>query len=478
MSIMASDEQVRSSTTELNKRLSESTAKVTEGRIRADQREIQRRKSEVQDNVKMDELMRQSNDQTNEVAVESGWKECLSATNAQDLCALLDKQKQRCDKAVAKLEEIGTQLCSQLREQDHEYVTALRRNRKEIEVLQECIINEHKVLKAAFEKELGLIEAAFKDDRKNLLETKQNELEALMMERDKAEVKGLELQRNDADARREEIKQSQNDGNNQSIATKEKLESEIRRLEIALEDTRARQDLDTDKLEYDVRVLTDLAEDETVVKKQKRRIMKGKGELYDSLDTKSREKKIEMKENNRLERDCERIERQAIGLREKFERFKLLDEEKYQAVLTLHKEDLTKLQSELNESQEFVFGNAIGCSTVTSDVTCPEEIQSCTTNEAKLNDTDTATDEAKLENTVNFGLECENDNSSDRMEEWRQAESLMTNYRAVLQRREELNSQAHSLNAQNKVMEGELKTMLSEKVNEELTFPPVIEEEK
>ena len=312
---MASDEQVRSSTTELNKRLSESTAKVTEGRIRADQREIQRRKSEVQDNVKMDELMRQSNDQTNEVAVESGWKECLSATNAQDLCALLDKQKQRCDKAVAKLEEIGTQLCSQLREQDHEYVTALRRNRKEIEVLQECIINEHKVLKAAFEKELGLIEAAFKDDRKNLLETKQNELEALMMERDKAEVKGLELQRNDADARREEIKQSQNDGNNQSIATKEKLESEIRRLEIALEDTRARQDLDTDKLEYDVRVLTDLAEDETAVKKQKRRIMKGKGELYDSLDTKSREKKIEMKENNRLERDCERIERQAIGLR-------------------------------------------------------------------------------------------------------------------------------------------------------------------
>ena len=115
---------------------------------------------------------------------------------------------------------------------------------------------------------------------------------------------------------------------------------------------------------------------------------------------------------------------------------------------------------------------------MTSDVTCPEEIQSCTTNEAKLNDTDTETDEAKLENTVNFGLECENDNSSDRMEEWRQAESLMTNYRAVLQRREELNSQAHSLNAQNKVMEGELKTMLSEKVNEELTFPPVIEEEK
>lgn len=311
---MPSDGQVQSSTAALNKLLSESTAKVTSSRITAERREIQRRENEVEDNAKMDELIRQSNDQANEEAVESGWKEC-SASNAQDLCQLLEKQKSRCDEAVAKLEEIGSHLCSQLREQDNAYVTDLRRSRKEIQVLQECIINEHKALKAAFEKELGLIDAAFKDDRKNLLETKQKELEALMMERDKAEVEGLELQRDDANARREEIKKSRNDGNNQSIATKETLESELRRLEIALEDTRARQDLDTDKLEYDVRVLTDLAEDETAVKKQKRRIMKGKGELYDSLDTKSREKKVEMKENNRLERDCERIERQSIGLR-------------------------------------------------------------------------------------------------------------------------------------------------------------------
>lgn len=172
--------------------------------------------------------------------------------------------------------------------------------------------------------------------------------------------------------------------------------------------------------------------------------------------------------------------------REKFQRFKLLDEEKYQAVLALHRDDLAKLQCELNESQEFIFGNAIGCSraasSINSDVTCPEEIQSCTTNEAKVNDTDT-TDEAKVECTVDFGLECDKNNSSDRSEEWHQAESLMSNYRAVLQKREELNSQAHSLNAQNKVLEGELTAKLEDSVNEELTFPPAkvipsLEEEK
>jgi multidrug efflux pump subunit AcrA (membrane-fusion protein) len=194
-------------------------------------------------------------------------------------------------------------------------VNALKRSRKEIEFLEECIINEHKILKAAFERELGKVENAFKSERKELLETKQNELEALVMERDTVEVEGLKLQRDDVDTKRQEIKQAQRDENNASLVTREKLESELRRLEIALEDTRARQDLDTDKLEYDVRVLTELREDETVVTKLKKRIMMGKGALYDSLDIKQRDKKIEMKENNRLERDCERIEKQAAGMK-------------------------------------------------------------------------------------------------------------------------------------------------------------------
>ncbi len=108
-----------------------------------------------------------------------------------------------------------------------------------------------------------------------------------------------------------------------------------------------------------------------------------------------------------------------------------------------------------------------------------EGYDSCTPNEAKLNDTaDTATDEAKLDNTVDFGLECDKEKSSDRIEEWHQAESLMTNYRAVLQKREELNSQAHSLKAQNRKLEGELSTILKDKVIDELTFPPEVQVEK
>lgn len=438
-------DQVNASTAKLEQLLASSNAKITEGRIRADQREIKRRNDEKEDNAKVAQLVECLNVEENneeEEQIELGWKSCLSvATNAQDLCEMLDKQKSRCDEAVAKLEEIGNQLCLQLSEQDQEYVTALRQNRKEIVHLEECIINEHKALKAAFEKELGLVENAFKTEKTQLLEVQQKELEALMMERDKVEDKDLVLQRDEVEAKRQEIKQAQNDGNSDSIAKKEKMESELRQLEIALENTRARHDLDTDKLEYDVRVLTDLPENESEVKKQKRRIMMGKGELYDSLDIKQREMKAELKENKRLERDCERIERQTNGLREKFERFKLMDEEKYQAVLALHKDDLSKLERELNESQKQIFGEVIAGS---SDASIAEAVSST---EDDVNGVDGVGVQWN-DNTYATGDETKLD-GVDKKEEWDQAETLMTNYRNLLHKREELKIQVDQFNSSN-----------------------------
>lgn len=465
-------DQVNASTAKLEQLLASSNAKITEGRIRADQREIKRRNDEKEDNAKVAQLVEclsaEGEENNEEEQIELGWKSCLSvATNAQDLCEMLDKQKSRCDEAVAKLEEIGNQLCLQLSEQDQEYVTALRQNRKEIVHLEECIINEHKALKAAFEKELGLVENAFKTEKTQLLEVQQKELEALMMERDRVEDKDLVLQRDDVETKRQEIKQAQNDGNSDSIAKKEKMESELRQLEIALENTRARHDLDTDKLEYDVRVLTDLPENESEVKKQKRRIMMGKGELYDSLDIKQREMKAELKENKRLERDCERIERQTNGLREKFERFKLMDEEKYQAVLALHKDDLSKLERELNESQKQIFGEVIAGS---SDASIAEAVSST---EDDVNGVDGVGVQWN-DNTYATGDETKLD-GVDKKEEWDQAETLMTNYRNLLHKREELKIQVDQFNSSNEELEKALKTKLDdEKVNEELTFPPKV----
>lgn len=62
--------------------------------------------------------------------------------------------------------------------------------------------------------------------------------------------------------------------------------------------------------------------------------------------------------------------------------------------------------------------------------------------------------------------------SFDYSDEWNQAEILMSNYKSILERREELNLELASVERQNLDMEKELAEKLQDKVNKELAFPP------
>lgn len=128
-----SDKSVAASFERLDNIQASSTDRVTRLRVHADQREAQRRDDEGEDNLKRNAIAERAN-RLDEEQVDEGWKKCIAATNAHDLCELLNKQKVLCEGAISKLEEIRNELCLELRQKDHEYVTALKRNRQEIDV--------------------------------------------------------------------------------------------------------------------------------------------------------------------------------------------------------------------------------------------------------------------------------------------------------------------------------------------------------
>jgi hypothetical protein len=355
-----SDETITASLARLNVIQASSVERVTQSRLHAEQREAKRRDDEATDDIDRNELIKQINDNGDDT-IATGWKACKSTTNAQDLGELLKKQQTYCDKALEKLDHIGQQLGSQLRQKDHEYVTSLKRNRQEIELLQECIEREHGLLKDAFEKELKFIEESLNADKATIAQKGKSELDALMAERDKVEMQSLENQLRNIDKQRMDIKATEASGDDDATALKEKLESELRTLEIQLEDTIARRQFESDKLEFDVRILDELSDNNAEIKKQKKRIMKGKEDLNRGIELKHMEQMRGTKENQILEDDCERIERQSNGLKEKFERFKISDNDKFRAILALHKDDLQLLQDELDRSQDYIFGSEIGC---------------------------------------------------------------------------------------------------------------------
>ena len=338
-----------------------STKRIIQAKVQAEQQEAKRRDDEADDVLRRNEIVKRITEAEQDAAVATGWKKCEEVTNAQDLCDLLKKQNFHCEKALSTLDDIGKQLGSQLRQKDHEYVNALKRNRLEIEKLQTCIESEHKMLKEAFERELKLIEDSLMSDKSNIVDDRQNRLDALMAERNNVELNSLENQLKTIDQNRLDIKAAEASGDEDALALKEKLEVELRRLEIRLEDTKARYLFESDKLEFDIRVLDELSDNTAEIKKQKRRIMKGKEDLNRGINAKHREQERGAKENQILEDDCERIERQSNGLKEKFERFKISDNDRFHAILALHKDDLQQLQNELDKSKDFIFGGEIGC---------------------------------------------------------------------------------------------------------------------
>ncbi|KAL9181892.1 hypothetical protein ACHAXT_012235 [Thalassiosira profunda] len=457
---LASEETVSASFKHLDTKLRQSTDLVTEARVKTDQREAQRRDEEQCSDQKREELLAQVDDAQQDDTVTAGWKQCQEATNAQDLVKLLDNQQSVCETALARLERIGQELGTSLREKDHDYVTALKRNRLEVEAMQQTIAEEHAKLKEAFERELKLIEESLAADRDYILNTNRDELDALLAQRERAEAEGLERQRQIIDEHRRGIEESETKGEQDREALQRRLEDGVRHLEIDLEDTRARHDFDTDKLEHNVRVLAELSEHSPAANKQKRRILKGKEELARELEGRQRAKALGLRQNEALEGACERIEAQSGGLRDKFERFRATDDEKYRAVRGMHRDDLQQLQGELLRSQEFIFEGAIGCAeqSCTSEVTNPSCLRSNRTNECKMD----ASDELGLESE---GIAAKGD-------DWTSAESLMSNYRAVLERRECLRDEAVAAERQNEKLEEDLHSRLTEEVS--LAYPPSV----
>jgi hypothetical protein len=64
------------------------------------------------------------------------------------------------------------------------------------------------------------------------------------------------------------------------------------------------------------------------------------------------------------------------------------------------------------------------------------------------------------------------DHSDNTDDEWQQAEALMANYKAMLEKREGLYSEVRGLEEQNDVLGDRLRARLDDEVNEELAFPP------
>ena len=112
----------------------------------------------------------------------------------------------------------------------------------------------------------------------------------------------------------------------------------------------------------------------------------------------------------------------------------------------------------------------LNLTTITRPYSSNEEI-SCISNDPPKNDASVIG--RKTNADADFGLLDEVGNDEvDKSDEWQQAETLMSEYKSMLEQREGLSYEVIDLERQNDKLEDELKARLQEDVNEDLAFPP------
>ena len=139
------------------------------------------------------------------------------------------------------------------------------------------------------------------------------------------------------------------------------METDIQTLEQQLEEMRATYQLNTEKLEYNYRVLTERdMENSATLSQQKRKLARLKDALTNQIQKYHSQDSEHKAENQLLTEDYRRITKQYKDLQNKFRHFEVADNETYQEVWNMHKEESAGLVERVLKADEIIHSQLLG----------------------------------------------------------------------------------------------------------------------
>ena len=288
-------------------------------------------------------------------AIEMNWGELLEKEIPQELHHEIQTQIISCNAVIRSKDELISEFQRQLRSKDEEYVRTLRQQAEDIESILQKIRKEFSELQGEFDKEFESIEDAFLEERERSIHEHTSEIDALFETR-----KTKEVFYKDSKQKREEFCQKEIDvlitkGVDQHTKLKIELELNIQTLKEQLEEIRATYQLNTEKLDYNYRVLTDLdVEKQTELLKYKKRLTKLKDQLSGFVTKYTDLELSETKINDDLTEDYRRLTRKYKDLQAKFRHFEISDTQKFEEVWGMHEEEAKNKMDQLLKADKII----------------------------------------------------------------------------------------------------------------------------
>ncbi|GLC76023.1 DNA replication checkpoint protein Drc1 [Pleodorina starrii] len=336
---------------------------VTSVRAAGDDRENQHRIAEEQtrQDLRAKLLAEAEQSARQNAAVAMRWADLFSIEVPQDLYTEIEAQRQACERIISSKDALISEVRGELKKKDDEFVKTLKRQAEDIDTLLQYMSRQFVEMQNAFKEELDEIENAFLQERSDLLESNRREMQELFDRRSRLEQDFM-----DRYLAAVESYQQQLEGHRQMDAEeyhilKIKLETDIQNLEQHLEAMRATYQLNTEKLEYNYRVLKEREkENSSTIESQKKKLSRQRDILsslkqrYAETDRRYRD------ENMRLTDEYKRITEQFKDLQSKFRHFELVDTKKYKEVWGMKESEVAALVRQLLQADKVLHEQQLG----------------------------------------------------------------------------------------------------------------------
>ena len=356
-------QQVMDSRKRLNKTKALGDERVTAVRVSADTREAERRTAEEARRQELrGKLLREAESSArNNAVIAMRWADLFAINVPQDLHAEIMKQKAACDRIIASKDKLVAEIKAELKLKDDDYVRSLRKQAEEVDQLIQLMGEQFREMSESYGAEMADVEVAFKQERNDLLAANRAEIAALFERRSAREQQFMEQTQERAEEFHLQLEELRLADAEEYNILKIRLETDIQNLEQHLEAMRATYQLNTEKLEYNHRVLQERdKENELTQQQQKRKIARHRDVLsnlksrYHELDRKFQE------ENRTLTDEYRRVTEQFKDLQGKYRHFAKADSARRASVREMNADRAAALVQKVLQADKAIHDQLLG----------------------------------------------------------------------------------------------------------------------
>ena len=356
-------QQLADSTAYLDKRKLSGIEEVTGIRTEVDFRENRRRikdDANCQERLEMLQVEAIESGKAN-AEIEMKWAELLELNMPDVLHKEMETQKSVCNDIINSKDDLIKEFRKQLKLKDEEFVKSLKRYENDSSELLNRMKKEIVDLQGSYETEIASIENAHELERGNILSKNRSEIEASLELRKSKEIQYSKAKQAQDEKYHREIEDLLTEDAEEYNKLKIKLEGEIMTSEQSLEEVKASYQLNTEKLEYNYKVLTERdLENSNTLTNMKKRANRLRDALSNILSKYHENDAREKKRNELLTEDFRRLTVNYRELQGKFRHFESVDCSRFEKVWAMHEDEIRSKIEALLRADELIYSQVLG----------------------------------------------------------------------------------------------------------------------